>query len=85
MKILIDEVTFFASDPGNSPANLDQALTAALRTDSTRDSRREGRDKDPEKKTGQQNTGHSHRKPAARPGGKGGSQQNKDNPGYQHF
>ena len=85
MKVLIDEVTFFASDPGNSPTNLDEALTAALRTNSTRDSRREGRDKDPEKKPGYKDTSHSHREPAAGPGGNGCSQQNEENPGYQHF
>jgi hypothetical protein len=74
MKILIDEITFLASDPGDSPANLDEALTTAFGTDSTGDSGRQGRDKNPEKKTGRKDARHSHREPAAGPRGKGGSQ-----------
>ena len=39
------------------------------------------RDKDPEKKTGQQEPCHGHGKPGAGPGGQGRSQQNDNNPG----
>jgi hypothetical protein len=85
VKILIDEITFLASNSGNTPANFDESLIAALRTDSTGDRRREGRDKDPEKKTGQEDTPHGKGKPGAGPGSYSRSQQNDDNPDYQHF
>jgi len=81
MKVLIDEVTFFASNSGNAPANFDESFIATLRTDSTGERWREGRDKDPEKKTGQQEPCHGHGKPGAGPGGQGRSQQNDNNPG----